>query len=364
MPNSNSKNFEHEIIFHLLKEDSEKTKKLLLSKDALDWEYIFQIVEEHSIIPIIYKTISSKLAEFIPVETLKKFQNRYKSIAAFNFARSSQLIKIVNQLEKYDLPVIAYKGMTLAEFAYQDTSLRQFGDIDLFIRKKDFKEVKMRLLDIGCKEAWELSEDQEKAVLKYYYEYPFFYGGNKTLIEVHWEFVEPFFTFDYEIEEVWERTENVNLYGKDISTLSAEDYLIVLCSHGSKHFWKRLSWVCDVAKLIENKDIDWEIVIPRASKYGSLRMVGIGSYLANKICGTHLPDKITEYLSADSKIKPLGGSFIAKIFDEEKEPSQWAEMAKIHLKMREKFGTKLKYAYRLFTTKAMDSLFLPMGRPR
>ncbi len=358
-----SNRVEQELIFCLLGKDSDKTNEFLHSTNEFDWEYILKTAEEHNIIPLIYKTINSNFAKLIPSDVLKKFQNRYKSIATFNFARSTQLIKLITQLQKYELPVIAYKGMALAEFAYQDTTLRQFGDIDLFIRKNDFIEVKKRLLEIGCIEAWKLSKSQKKAVLKYYYEYPFFYGENKTLIEIHWEFVEPFFTFDYEIEEVWERIENVNLYGKDISTLSAEDYLIVLCSHGSKHFWKRLSWICDVARLIENKEIDWQIVIDRASKYSSLRMVWIGAYLANAIFRTELPEHIKIKMFEDKTSKLLSKMFIKNLFEEEKEPSEWKEMAKIHLLMRENLRTKLKYSYRLITTKTIDSLFMPMGRP-
>lgn len=333
-------------------------------KNDCDWNYIFRTAEEHRVVPLIFKSIKSGLDDLIPAEVITKFRSHHKQNAAANFARSTQLIKLVEQLHNNQVPVIAYKGMVLAEFAYRDITLRQFGDIDLFIRKRDFFKAKDALIQIECKPAWTLTEPQENAVLKYYYEYPFYFGETKTLIELHWEFVESFFNFDFEFEEIWNRTASVELYGRSFQTLSAEDYLIILSAHGSKHFWKRLSWICDIARLIENQAIDWEAVRRRASRYGSLRMVWIGAYLVNKILGTALPDQIREKMLADTTAVRLGKLLIENLFEEEKEPSEWTEMARIHLLMREKIRTKLQYSQRLFTTKLVDKLFLPMGRPR
>lgn len=355
---------EHKLIFKMLGSDPGNGRTAALLKGELDWDYVYRTSEEHSIIPILFKNLSALPSNSLPPGVLEKFQIRYKAIATYNFARSTQLIKLVEQLETNGVPVIAYKGMALAAYAYQDTTMRQFGDIDLFIRKADFARAKTLLGRIDCKPAWQLNERQEKGVLRYYYEYPFFYGENKTLVEVHWEWVESFFTFDFEFEGIWERTEKVDLYGKKITTLSAEDYLVVLCSHGSKHFWKRLSWICDVAKLIENKKIDWDTVIERSSKYGALRMVWIGVNLAREVCGTKLPAKISQMIDADKNATAFTNRFLGNVFEDEREPSEWTEMARTHLGMREKISSKLKYSYRLLTTKAIDSLFLPMGRPR
>ncbi len=355
---------EHKLVFHLLESDPDKTRTPSLLKDVVDWEYICRVAEDHSIVPLLYANLKSAPQGLVPKDVLENFQNRYKQIAASNFARSTQLIKLTEQLSGSGVPVIAYKGMSLAAYAYLDTTMRQFGDIDLFIRKADFGKAKELLTQIGCKPAWTLDSRQEKAVLKHYYEYPFYFGETNTLIELHWEWVESFFAFDFEIDGIWDRTVRINLYGKQITTLCAEDYLVILCSHGSKHYWKRLSWICDVAKLIENREIDWDAVRRRASRYGSLRMVWLGIFLAHMLCKTMPPENVWQMICADRNVRRIGEGFIKNVFEDEKEPSKWTEMARIHLKMRESFGTKLKYSYRLFMTKAIDSLFSPMGRPR
>lgn len=355
---------EIQLIIYLLQSNSPKAEISSLFSSEIDWDLLLQRAEEHRVVPLLFKKLKSDYSELVGDSILEKFQNRYQVIAKFNFARSTQLIKLVGQIEKHDLPVIAYKGMALAEFAYKDTTLRQFGDVDLLIRKKDFFEVKNHLIEIGCKPVWELSEKQERAVLKYYYEYPFFYGETDTLVEVHWEFLELFFAFDIKMKDVWKRSQTIKHYGRQLQTLSAEDYLVVLCTHGSKHFWYRLSWICDVAKLIENTRINWDLVVKLATQTGSLRMVRLGIYLVRELLHTKIPNEISKQISKDSEAVLLGERIKDYIFGKETEPNDWTEAAKLHLKMREKPLTKLKYSQRLFTTKLIDKLFMPMGRPQ
>lgn len=364
MNNKSQFEFENDLIKTFLRLENEKQPINFSDKNELDWEYIFLTAEEHRVVPLLFNRIKMEYADQVPDDVYVKFQDRFQEIAAFNFARSTQLIKLVKLLQNHNFPVLSYKGMTLAELAYKDVTLRQFTDIDLLVEKKDFPKIKQLLLANDCRSVWNLTEKQEKSVLKYDYEYPFYYGNTNTLLEVHWDFVESFFAFDYETEKLWERIETVKLYGKNIPTLSSVDYLIVLSSHGSKHFWKRLSWICDIDRLVRNTEIDWDLVVKQATETGSLRMVWLGLYLSKDILKTKLPKEIDQKIVADENVEFLGGMLLDNMFEEEREPADWKEMAKIHLLMREDLRTKLKYSHRLFTTKLIDKLFMPLGRPR
>ncbi|MEZ5428369.1 MAG: nucleotidyltransferase family protein [Pyrinomonadaceae bacterium] len=335
-----------------------------LLTEEIDWDYIFQTAEDHRVIPLIFDRFRTLKSDRIPEDVFGRFQNRFREIAGYNFARTTQLIKLIEPLQKGGFPVLAYKGMALAALAYGEVTLRQFTDIDLLVRKRDFPAIKELLAGIDCRPVWDLSAKQEKAFLKYYYEYPFFYGDANTLVEVHWDFVESFFTFDFDTEPLWDRVSTVRLYGREIPTLSPADYLIVLCSHASKHFWGRLSWICDIDRLIVNTRIDWDEAERLASETGSFRMLLLGAYLSREILRTTLPAAIEKDIAADKKIAPLGDKFVRGLFASGKAPPRWQEMARTHLKMREKLTTKIKYSQRLFTTKLIDKLFMPMGRPR
>lgn len=355
---------ENDLIKILSQRNPQQNEIIPLLQSEINWEYLLKTAEDHRVVPILFQQLKTNYKEHFPPSVYERLRVRFQEIASYNFARSAQLIKIVNILQNNNFSVLSYKGMTLAKLAYKDVTLRQFTDIDLLVKKQEFKKIKELMLSNGCAPVWNMTEKQEKAVLKYDYEFPFYCGKNKTLVEVHWDFIEHFFAFDYDTQKIWKRTETVELYGKNIRTLSPVDYLIVLSSHGSKHFWKRLSWICDIDRLVENTEIDWDLAIKRASETESLRMVLLGLYLSEKLLKTDLPSNIKKKISADENVEFLGELFSESLFQIEKEPFDWKEMARKHLKMREKYKTKIKYAQRLLTVKLVDKLFMPMGRPR
>jgi hypothetical protein len=271
------------------------------------------------------------------------------------------LFRLAVLFKERNIEFLSYKGVTLAQLAYGDSSVRQFGDLDILVHKKDFPRIKTLILDNGGKASWRLSAKQEKAVLKHYYEFPFSFGTPPILLEVHWAFMESFFAFDYEIEEVFRRQQTIVVQGNEVQTLSNEDLLIFLCVHASKHFWKRLSWICDVAKLIEAQPIDWGLVTNLSEKFGCRRMLDLGLMLAKELLRVDLPADLR--LQTDSGLEWLAHQFQDQLFLGD-EFSTERRRAAIHLKMRERWRDKVNYSRRLLTTKLVDSLFMPMSRPR
>jgi hypothetical protein len=354
-------NKEQKLLIALLRHISESEVKSFSLEDV-DWQSLLQAADEHRVIPLINRNLRP-FAEKLPSQVYAELQIRAERCSMQNLKLSGQLISLAKLFKENDIEFISYKGAALARLAYDDLSLRQFGDLDFLIHKKDFPKVKKAILENGGKPAWNLSVRQEKAVLKYYYEFPFLFGKNPpVLVEIHWAFMESFFGFDYEKEEVFSRTQNVFVHEKEIPTLSNEDLLIVLCVHGSKHFWKRLSWICDVGKLVEAQRIEWDVVIEAAEKNGCLRMLALGLLLAKDFLQIDLPERIRLLIKGDKEIASLAEELKKRIFDERF--SAEAARPNLHLKMRERRRDKFAYSRRLFTTKLVDSLFMPMGRPR
>lgn len=333
----------------------------LLLREKIDWRFFLRTAEKHRIVPLVFEDLR-RFSAILPQSFFVDLVNRARRCAMHNLNFNFQILKISEIFEKSNIEFLAYKGSTLAQIAYGDLSLRQFGDLDILIRKKDFPEVKRIILANGGNSLWELSEKQENAVLKYYYEFPFKIGKNPVLVEIHWAFVESFFAFDYNIEEVFRRRRAVSIRGRKIPTISNEDLLLFLCVHGSKHFWKRLSWICDVGKLVAAQPIDWTIVLRLAEKNGSRRMLNLGLSLAKDFLKIELPDQINQEIKSDREVESLAAELKKYLFDDSF--SSETVRPQIHLKMRERWRDKFAYSHRLLTTKLIDSLFMPMGRPQ
>jgi hypothetical protein len=353
---------ENQLLIHLLQTGARKEIESFL-QNPIDWEIVLQTAEKHKVVPLVFQNLENYSA-LVPAEFFEQIQTRCRNLAAKNLGKTLHLLKLGELFKANDVPFIAYKGAALAAFAYQDVALRQFTDLDLLIRKKDFPRVKRLIVENGGEPAWNLTAKEEKAVLKYYYEYPFVFGDSKkTLVEIHWHLLESFFAFDFETEKLFARAENVSLYGKSVPTLNAADTLVIATAHGSKHFWKRLAWICDIGKLIETDEIDWSAAFELARRFGSLRMLRLGLRLANDVLKCALPEEIRRDVDRDGEVKLLADALKNTLFEENNEFAGM-KMAKTHLKMRERVSDKIKYSKRLVQTKMIDSLFMPMGRPR
>ncbi len=350
-------NAEQKLVVALLSNKGEIESR---QEQEIDWTVFIDIASTHRLIPLVYQSLS-RLSVELPSEVDTFFRQRTRKLAMRNLEFSAELRKLSKILEDIDVEFLSYKGPTLAQIAYGDNSLRTFGDLDLFIRKQDFPTVKKVICENGGGSHWKLTEKQEKAVLKYYYEYPFFFGNRPLLVEIHWAFMEAFFGFDYEKEDVFGRSQSVSIHGRNFQTLSNEDLFIILCVHGSKHYWKRLSWIYDIAKLIDARVINWDVVFMRAKKFGSLRMLGIGAYMAKDLFGAELPIEMEKEIEGDKNVTLLAEIMKSQIFDDE--VSAETIRSSIHMRMLGRWRDKFTYSQRLFRTKVIDSIFMPMGRP-
>ncbi|NNE99284.1 MAG: nucleotidyltransferase family protein [Pyrinomonadaceae bacterium] len=331
----------------------------LISRD-IDWQYFVRLARTHYVTTLIYRNLRP-WSDQVPNEVLHALEHRAKKSAFRNLRFAAELKDLGKVLEGNGIGFLSYKGPTLSKLAYGDSGFRNFVDLDLFIRKSDFPKIKSVILENGGDNAWNLTEKQEEAVIEYYYEHPFWFGKRPVMVEVHWAFMESFFGFDFEQEDLFGRSQTVSVQGTDFPTLSNEDLLIVLCVHGSKHYWKRLSWISDIAMLSRSQPIDWDIVLRRARKFGSLRMVSLGMFLANDMFQIEMPVEVQRQVEKDKKIAVLAEALKNEIFNGA--DSAESVRSRIHLMMRERWRDKFKYSQRLFRTKLIDSIFMPMGRP-
>ena len=73
---------------------------------------------------------------------------------------------LVQRFEREGILAIPYRGPTLALMAYCDLGLREFGDLDLLIRRQDLGPAKEMLLGEGFRLAYGLTASQEDRFLR------------------------------------------------------------------------------------------------------------------------------------------------------------------------------------------------------
>jgi hypothetical protein len=101
-----------------------------------------------------------------------------------------------------------------------------------------------------------------------------------------------------------------NVAGVEVPDLDPIANLLVLCMHGSKHFWSRLIWVCDVARLIDaHPGLDWDEIVREARERGLWRAVALGVLLAQRLCDVRIPARVLASFASDRAARELAEHF-------------------------------------------------------
>ena len=288
-----------------------------LAQAEIDWQALAQLAEVHRVVPLLYNRLISVCPEAVPAPLLESLRGHCKSIAIRNLSATAELRRLLLLMESKGIDALPYKGPVLTKMLYGGLELRQFGDLDIVIQPEDMRSVEKLLVAegyrpyLGEKTAAELNAYMKS---KNEHTYDFYHDRKQFFIEIHWRFWPPFFS-SVSPKDIWHRRESAELAGITVSNFKIEDYLIILCMHGSRHQWERLSWLCDIALLLQKyPDLDWQQMFKLAEQWGARRMLYLGLYLAYAWLGANLPAPVLKKVRADLAIVDLATQVDEQLF--------------------------------------------------
>jgi len=333
---------------HLDRATTERITALV--KEDIDWEDLLQTADTHGVIPLLYTRFNSICPEVIPKSALNQMRGMFHAIAERNLFLTAELVKLLNLLKEQGIVAVPYKGPVLATTIYGNLALRQFGDLDIIMQQQDIFAVKKVLLAQGYRPNVEMTHAQEIAYLqaKTEHTYDFIHDDKGIFIEIHWR-IAPKYICGIEPKDFWQDLEPLSFAGTTISYLPLEDWLPILCVHGSRHMWERLSCLCDIATLIHNHpNLDWEKVLRKANDFGCRRMLFLGLFLVNHLLGVVLPAKILQQVNAEPMISVLMSQVYNQLFDQVKTSDKFLGRTLYHIRVRERLQDKILYIQSFF----------------
>jgi hypothetical protein len=148
-------------------------------------------------------------------------------------------------------------------------------------------------------------------------EYNYFDEARRVIVELHTERTLRHFPVAPDFEEMSKSAEEVGIGGHEVRTFCMEDTLVLLCVHGSKDFWERISWIADVSELVQRVTaLDWQRVFSRAAEWKATRMLLLGLALASQLLDLPLADEIRARVDADAVAtelaKEIGERIVAR----------------------------------------------------
>jgi hypothetical protein len=231
----------------------------------------------------------------------------YHAAAASHLSVSAELGTVAQLMGDLPYPWLVLKGPVLAELAYGDVGLRQYGDLDLLTSTAGFGHALEAIEHAGGKllEAnWPLMLRMRRGEVMLRLPH----GG---LGDLHWDLVcdsSQRAHFAVQTDELLERAVTVRLSGVDVRALEPTDQVLHLCLHGAMSGGHHLVWLKDIERAVASSPPDWDELVGRARRYRLGLVCALMLQRARDVTGAEVPSAIIEVL-APGRLLPAWWAF-------------------------------------------------------
>ncbi len=232
--------------------------------EDFDYSRLYEFAKSQQIMPLIYYG-GRDLQEFVSHDEKRKIYASAMFLALLNQNQESELETLCLAFEKNGVDYMRLKGSVIKRL-YPCSEMRLLGDADVLIRKEQMGRIELLMETLGYKHL--LTSDHEWVWKK-----------GDLGIELHKRII-PSYTKDLYayFGDGWDHAQKVADGGHEY-TLSAENELIYLVSHFTKHYRYAgigIKHLVDIHVLLEaNADIDHEYV------HATLEQLGIAEFYKN-----------------------------------------------------------------------------------
>jgi hypothetical protein len=348
---------------HVSLTDEERRLVEDLTQQPLDWSLLLNLASRHRCLPLLNRQLNAVCRDAVPAEIVQMMQEKCQEIAIHNLTLAADLIAVLRSFEREGIEAIPYKGPVLAQRAFGDVALREFDDLDILVRSRDLARSQQILLAAGYEPYHhdQLSSFFEENSCHYLFGHP----QHGFQIELHWAVASSYFPLGFKRQRIWQGLERIPFGGLSVLAHKIEDLVLVLCIHGGKHHWKRLSWIVDVAELIRRSpDLDWDLLLSEAARLHCRRIVMLGVQLAGEILGAPVPARINEQIAREPEILRLATEVWEGITLPEE--VSWAGLKNVAFicRVRERWRDRIVYVVRRTITPTEFELnSQPLPRP-
>ena len=306
---------------------------------------IISMSARHGILPLIYKTLKKLLEDHPDTSSslLNELKVQYLHIAQKNILMSAELLGIMKLFKENGIKALAFKGPTLSEMAYGDITLRQYGDLDILIKKEEIKKVEALCISMGYLPYYELTEVQKEVWYTYTKDMVFYHPQKQNIIEIHWLLLDTDFPIQIDLNRIWEQINTISLNKHPVDTFSSDSLLLYLCIHCSKHLGERIIWIKDIDQMIRTQNLNWESIMIEVQHNNLHSMFFLGLYLSQNLFDTPLPKQIEEALKNEKSIPELSHYVLSSWTT----PQSMFQITKHRLKFFPSLKMKILYLHKI-----------------
>ncbi len=103
---------------------------------------LIAIAYAHGLLPLLHKHLATAASDLVPAHFLSRLKRDSVSNSQNVLHLTGKQLRVYKLFKENSIPVALFKGPLLANMAYGEISLRQAGDIDLLINRRDFAQAR------------------------------------------------------------------------------------------------------------------------------------------------------------------------------------------------------------------------------
>jgi hypothetical protein len=302
------------LLLYIARRDIDHDQLRCLVRQQIDWDYVIALAYAHGLLPLLHNHLSS-VSALVPAQFLSRLKRESVANSQNVLHLVGKQLRIHKLFKEHRIPVALFKGPLLAHMAYGEISLRQAGDIDLLIDRRDFHRARPLLESLGYQMTPSLTAAQLASHLSNHCEIQFMRDEWLTVVDLHWDLAPRSFVFGVTADEVMSRLQSVSLAGSTVETFGAEDLLLYQAMHGAKHLWRRLEWIsCLAESLRATAGIDWDTLVGRAAKAHATRILALGLRLVEEFSDVSVPNQVLASTDPNKAMQRMAMQIRAQIF--------------------------------------------------
>lgn len=325
-------------------EDQRKIEEIL--GQPLDWRLVKRVAGRNGLLPLVAQTLTQTFSEALPLIEAEFLNGYLTSHTGSNLGLTSKMIEIVDALEKDGIDILPFKGPSLAIQLYGNLAFRDFIDLDMLVKPKDFERSAEVLMSMGYSPlATQVEKKDGRLKVRGRKDVSLVSPDGNFRVELHWKLSDSHFALPYEIEDLWTRMGTIEIGGRPIRALGWNDLMVYLCLHGSRHQWEKFGWVTDVNELVRHLDKigwDWGSVRKQAAEARCERILDLGIFLTSYFYGTELGSRATLDAKTRTVFERIANEIETTDFSEDFQSTELADWYMYHLSLKENVSDRLR----------------------
>lgn len=279
------------------------TRLRALLRQGLDHRVLIGLAAGHGVRPSLLDCLGELAWETVPdgaKADLERFRQRHllKSLAL-----AGELTRLAASLSERSIPVVAFKGPTLALALYGGLAGREYNDVDVIVPQRRVDDAEDVIESLGYASP-QGDRTFRRTFLAPQRQYAFARADDGAAIDLHWGFSGAHVPFPLAPDGIWDDAPVLSVGGRDVPVLAAPNLALLLAGHGTKESWAMLKWVSDFARMIDrHRALDWEALHARAQARGCGGAVLLGCALAKELLDVAAPEALSSRIAGSERVR-------------------------------------------------------------